>query len=460
MGFNVVPLVVNPWVFVCKTLKNMPYEPQTAIAELIDNSSVAIKKLKEVERKTFGQIDFTYNATNDIIEIFDNGIGFSNETRAKVKLYGTEEETYDSRNRYNVGMKNALYWLGNEFEIRSFDRQEKKVYSKSIKLYVDKINGDVFEWHEVNDNNFYGTKISIKDVRKIASNKQLFENNILDPIKEIYRIDLLESNYKLNAYYIAPNGEKYSYEDLKPTEIKFQYDDEGIKFEKTKIIKDPETKDRFTIHYQIMSKDTKERLKKSGFHVYYKDRKISTFTVPEVLGSNTNIYKRTYAQIFVNSPETQLSFLKDDLSISLNTKAFLFQEIRDLFHNEIKDFFDSLSRKEKMDRESKKENTNSSLSFTKEEAKVSVNMPLDERGESNDYIIFTHNNREIQFTINRDPSYNIGIKIEKIFDNEYELFIREDLATDENIKLIIYTTLVKDGIFTDIADLIENGELA
>lgn len=441
------PVNIDAWVFVCNTLKNMPYSSHLAIAELIDNSTMAIGKVLEGRNNYNGIIEVVFDDSKRELRITDNGCGFNDTTRKKVTDYGTSRQKY-TRNRYNVGMKNAIYWLGNEFKIYSKDINGGPTYEYGVKLDVENITGEVYDW-KVSDHNVEGTEIIIYGVRPLANSKKLFEDEIKSKLEEIYTRDLQNSKYSIVVNYLTRDGKEFSY-NLKTPEIYFELAENGVHWQYYTEIHDEDTDDKFKVIYKIMNVKTNNRMKKSGFHFYYQDRLIKTFSVPEITSSNTNIYKRSFVEIDIISKETELSFLKNDIALGLDTKSYVFGALKREFDKNVVPFFDYIHERDKR----KGPETPPTPPPV-----PGGEQPSGEPNSEKDEYIFNIDNDTYIIEVEMIYRDTVALRFEEFQGENTMLYLSADLASKDFIEraitLYIYTKYYSEY---DITEFLLNGE--
>ncbi|MCY8707577.1 ATP-binding protein [Bacillus inaquosorum] len=98
---------------VIQSLRNIGYNAQTAIADIIDNSLDA--------NSTDVHITFEYNSGNGYILIYDNGIGMTDEELQVAMTIGSKDPRLERKERelgrFGMGLKTAAFSLGKRLSV-------------------------------------------------------------------------------------------------------------------------------------------------------------------------------------------------------------------------------------------------------------------------------------------------------------------------------------------------------
>ncbi|GED63291.1 ATP-binding protein [Lysinibacillus fusiformis] len=118
-----------------QSLRNIGYRPQTAIADLIDNSLDA--------GATEIRLNFEYNGGNGIISICDNGSGMDEAYLQNAMTIGSKDPRLARKEkelgRYGMGLKTASFSLGKVLSVLTM--KKGKVSQRSWNLdYVSEVN--------------------------------------------------------------------------------------------------------------------------------------------------------------------------------------------------------------------------------------------------------------------------------------------------------------------------------
>ncbi|BFJ00326.1 ATP-binding protein [Priestia megaterium] len=161
-----------------------------AIADLVDNSVDAALKLREDENLTGLKVDLCLN--KETFSISDNCGGFTSEiARNYAFRFGRPEGAPDipkSIGRFGVGMKRALFKLGNNIHISS--KTSDSYFDVNIDINEWKNEPDVWSWEfdnliEKTQEGEFGTTIIVKNIYPQVAEKFSQSTFIDTLIKEI-----------------------------------------------------------------------------------------------------------------------------------------------------------------------------------------------------------------------------------------------------------------------------------
>lgn len=207
---------IRPSTSVYATYKNLKYNPWSAIAEFVDNSTQSFYDNKEKLEKTkyWGglNIEVVYERdeiTGDKLIIRDNayGMNFENFQRAIILDSPPKKK---NRSEFGMGLKTAACWFGLKWSVESTELGSKIMYKAIIDVEVlHKYRTELIEVEEkeVNSKN-HGTVITIWNLHRGISGRQIGKTK--DQLRGIYRSDIRSSI--ISIYY---NSEKLFYEDDK-----------------------------------------------------------------------------------------------------------------------------------------------------------------------------------------------------------------------------------------------------
>lgn len=207
---------IRPTSGVYATYKRLSYQPWTAIAEFVDNSTQSYFDHREDLLALDGfsklRIDINYeNAINgnDVLTIIDSAFGMEWEEFERAIVLDKTPENTDGRNEFGMGLKTAACWFGRKWSVISTQLGSEYGYSASVdvdKLQRDKdeeIEADVFE--AAPDEHY--TIIRIERL-----NKKLTASRTIGKVKEllssIYRQDL-----RNGEVIITYNGTELAHKD-------------------------------------------------------------------------------------------------------------------------------------------------------------------------------------------------------------------------------------------------------
>ena len=195
---------IRPTSGVYATYKRLSYEPWTAIAEFVDNSTQSFYEHKDelmaikYSKGLTITIDYIEDAAGDRIEITDNAYGMEwSEFQRAVVLDKIPPNT-KGRNEFGMGLKTAACWFGSFWSVESTQLNSKNKYY--TELNVEELGKYKFEEIDVIEETVgtkeHYTKIIIKNL-----NKKINASRTVGKIKEllgsIYRQDLRRGFVKI-----------------------------------------------------------------------------------------------------------------------------------------------------------------------------------------------------------------------------------------------------------------------
>lgn len=207
---------IRPTSSVYATYKRLSYQPWTAIAEFVDNSTQSFFDHRDtlLALKNFSKlhIDINYENSpdgNDVLTITDSAFGMEWEDFKRAIVLDKAPVNTDGRNEFGMGLKTAACWFGRKWSVISTQLGSEYGYSATVdvdKLERDKdeeIEADVFE--AAPDEHY-----TIIRIEKL--NKKLTASRTIGKVKEllssIYRQDL-----RNGEIIITYNGTELTYKD-------------------------------------------------------------------------------------------------------------------------------------------------------------------------------------------------------------------------------------------------------
>lgn len=308
---------IRPTSGVYATYRRLSYQPWTAIAEFVDNSTQSYFDHKEVLLALEGfrklRIDISYENVadgNDVLTIIDAAFGMEWEEFERAIVLDRIPENTDGRNEFGMGLKTAACWFGRKWSVISTQLGSEYGYSASVdvdKLQRDKdeeIEADVFE--AAPDEHY--TIIRIERL-----NKKLTASRTIGKIKEllssIYRQDI-----RNEEVIITYNGTELTYKD--PAIYEEELEGGGIEKWYTNV--------DFSINHEGQELSVKgyiairipASLRDAGFTLIRRGRVIvggpeKNYRPNELFGDpNSYAYQRLFGELHMNNwPVTQA---KDD----------------------------------------------------------------------------------------------------------------------------------------------------
>ena len=170
---------IRPTSSVYGTYKRLSYQPWTAIAEFVDNSTQSFYDHKDelmslkYAKGLHIEIDYINDDINgDRIEIYDDAYGMEwNDFQRAVVLDRPPKNT-DGRNEFGMGLKTAACWFGSIWSIEST---------------------------RLNSKNKYYTEINIDELGKYKTEEIDVKEEIVSPKKHYTKIVIRKLNKRING---------------------------------------------------------------------------------------------------------------------------------------------------------------------------------------------------------------------------------------------------------------------
>ncbi|WP_391591590.1 hypothetical protein MCAV_05380 [[Mycoplasma] cavipharyngis] len=194
---------IIPSTLVYNGYKHYSYEPWTAIAEFVDNSTQSYfdnkEQLKSLSNFKKLRIDIKYD--EDYLIITDNAFGMEFEDFERAVKIDKLPENRNGRNEFGMGLKTAAFWFGNCLNITTTQYGSDNLYyttfdiKKVTSASLTQINFEVMSTPK--EDHF--TRIKITDLnrrigKKNNSEKRINTSVVFKKIKEllssIYRQDI------------------------------------------------------------------------------------------------------------------------------------------------------------------------------------------------------------------------------------------------------------------------------
>ncbi len=225
---------IRPTTGVYATYKNIKYDPWTAIAEFVDNSTQSyydrIVRLKETKYWKGLNVEIIYEKNTvegDKIIIRDNayGMNFYDFQRAIV-LDSPPKKA--SRSEFGMGLKTAACWFGSNWSVESTELGSNVKYYATVDVKaLHKYKMEEIEVQEEDCNpKEHGTTVTIWNLNRTIIGRQIGKTK--DQLRGMYRNDL-----RTGEIVISYNGENLIYEE--PNVLKEKLPDGTIKIWKKHI---------------------------------------------------------------------------------------------------------------------------------------------------------------------------------------------------------------------------------
>ena len=408
-------LNIRPDTGVYGTYKRISYEPWTALAEFVDNSTQSFYDHKD---KLFStkyykgleiEIDYTEDpSVGDEIVIRDNAYGMDYRDFQRAILLDRPPLNTKGRNEFGMGLKAAACWFGNLWSVESTCLGSSIKYKATIDIesLVKYKNEEIdVEEENVNQKDHY-TIIKIQKLNKKIKGKRI-ENKIRELLSSIYRADFRTGQIKI--YY---NGNLLEFDEVEP-----YVDSTGKKWRKE-------------VNFSIPYRDTELSVKgfiairipgstrNAGFTLMRRGRVIvggpeKNYRPYEVFGPvNLYTYQRLYGELEMdNWPVTQakdgFDWSNEDLEARFIEKLV---EISKDYH----EFAETLRTREKVKVEDISEQL--AKSFNNNKHITDLNISLDSNSEKvdvEDVCIDEEDNKEKEILTSQEKeTVGVGVDIE------------------------------------------------
>ena len=206
---------IRPTTSVYATYKNIKYDPWTAIAEFVDNSTQSYydnkQKLEETKYWNGLDVDIEYGDAGDglgiKLVIKDNayGMDFRDFQRAIVLDSPPKKPT---RSEFGMGLKTAACWFGTKWTVEStaLGSDVKYIATVDVEQLHKYKNEEIEVIEQTCSPKEHGTIITIVNLNRTLSGRQIGKTK--DQLRGMYRVDL-----RTKEINISYNGEQLIYVD-------------------------------------------------------------------------------------------------------------------------------------------------------------------------------------------------------------------------------------------------------
>lgn len=322
---------IRPTTGVYATYINIKYDPWTAIAEFVDNSTQSyydsITRLKETKYWKGLNVEIIYEKSTvegDKIVIRDNAYGMNfNDFQRAIVLDSPPKKA--SRSEFGMGLKTAACWFGANWSVESTELGSNIKYYASVDVQaLRKYKSEEIEVKEIDCNpKEHGTVITIWNLNRTITGRQIGKTK--DQLRGMYRVDLRKGDIV-----ISYNGENLLYEE--PNVLKEDLPDGTQKIWKKKIdFTIPFKEEVLTVEGFVAIRETAST-SAAGFALLRRGRVIiggyeNAYRPEEIFDKpNSFVYQRLFGELNMdNWPVTQTkdafdwySGLEDELIEKLN----------------------------------------------------------------------------------------------------------------------------------------------
>lgn len=206
---------IRPTTSVYATYKNIKYDPWTAIAEFVDNSTQSYydnaERLEATKYWDGLDVRITYEKNNngDILVIQDNAYGMDfNDFKRAIMLDSPPKKA--SRSEFGMGLKTAACWFGLMWSVESTELGSNIKYKATVDVEaLQKYKDEEITVEEIPCSpKDHGTIIRIWKLNRTMSSRQIGKTK--DQLRGMYRVDLRTG--KIHIFY---NDESLQYETPK-----------------------------------------------------------------------------------------------------------------------------------------------------------------------------------------------------------------------------------------------------
>ena len=198
-------LNIRPTSGVYATYKRLSYQPWTAIAEFVDNSTQSFYDHKEqlLDQKYYKGLKIEINYTEDAqdgdrLEIIDDAYGMEWADFQRAIVLDRPPKNTNGRNEFGMGLKTAACWFGSLWSVESTQLGSKNKYYAEID--VDQVGKYKTEEIDVIDSTVspkeHYTKIVIRKLNKKIRGPRTI-GKVKDLLSSIYRVDLRSDLVKI-----------------------------------------------------------------------------------------------------------------------------------------------------------------------------------------------------------------------------------------------------------------------
>ena len=305
-------LNIRPTSSVYATYKRLSYQPWTAIAEFVDNSTQSFYDHKEelmslkYSKGLNITIDYITDAScGDRIEIYDDAYGMEWDDFQRAIILDKPPVNTNGRNEFGMGLKTAACWFGTVWSVESTRLNSKNKYYAEIN--IDELGKYKTEEIDVEEEivspKEHFTKITITHLNKKISGSRTI-SKVKELLSSIYREDI-RSGY-IRIFY---NGTQLQFKEAPvftevidgqikewKKDIEFSINHEG---------KDLNVNGFVAIRIPASVKDAGFTLLRRGRVIVGGSEK--NYRPSELFGdSNTKVYQRLYGELHMdNWPVTQ-----------------------------------------------------------------------------------------------------------------------------------------------------------
>lgn len=302
-------LNIRPDTGVYGTYKRISYEPWTALAEFVDNSTQSFYDHKDelFNTKYYNglviEIEYTEDPNiGDEIVIRDNAFGMDYRDFQRAIILDRPPMNTKGRNEFGMGLKAAACWFGNLWSVETTCLGSNVKYKTEIDIdNLVKYKNEVIDVEEENVSpKEHYTIIKIQRLNKKIKGKRI-EKKIHELLSSIYRADLRNGDIKI--FY---KGNLLEYQEVNP-----YIDENNVEWKKEVNFTVPYRDEKLEVNGFIAIRIPGD-VKNAGFTLLRRGRVIvggpeKNYRPYEVFGASNGFpYQRLYGELQMdNWPVTQ-----------------------------------------------------------------------------------------------------------------------------------------------------------
>lgn len=213
-------LNIRPTSGVYSTYRRLSYQPWSAIAEFVDNSTQSFydhrdKLFSEVKYYKGLKIEITYKedaVDGDSLEIVDNAFGMEWDDFQRALILDRPPKNTNGRNEFGMGLKTAACWFGSFWTVESTMLGSTRKYRAEMDIdMLEKYKNEEIDVQE----EFASAKANFTKITITRLNKKITGARTKSKIKELlssmYRHDLRKGDIQ-----IFWNGVPLEFKEVEP----------------------------------------------------------------------------------------------------------------------------------------------------------------------------------------------------------------------------------------------------
>ncbi|MDD4156903.1 MAG: ATP-binding protein [Candidatus Cloacimonetes bacterium] len=225
---------IRPTTGVYSTYKRLSYQPWTAIAEFVDNSTQSFYDNKErlfqtkYYKKLIIEIEYIEDEINgDSLVIKDNAYGMEWDDFERAVILDRPPRNTNGRNEFGMGLKTAACWFGNWWSVESTQLNSPRKYYAEMDIDIlEKYKNEEIEVIEEPESpKQHYTIITIKKLNKKIKGART-KAKVKELLSSLYRVDLRSGLIEITVTY---NGNSSKLSFVEPQVYEESFSDGTIK---------------------------------------------------------------------------------------------------------------------------------------------------------------------------------------------------------------------------------------